>query len=134
MRLFFTILTLLLTVSFSPLTAFSQHQHGGMSGMPGMEGEKKAESMIGDEASPNRTFLLQGGIKAAFSIMAMTEHKKMLQAMKMKIEVEGTEYHMKEGDMVVVNPGALHEVKREGEFLCRVLTANCGGPQDKYEY
>ena len=53
---------------------------------------------------------------------------------RMSIEVEGTEYRMKTGDMIVVNPGSFHEVKRQGEFLCRVVTANSGGPQDKYEY
>jgi hypothetical protein len=74
-------------------SAMAQHQHGGMSGMPGMEGEKKPESTIGSEASPNRTFLLQGNIKAAFSIMAMTEHKKMLQGMKMKVAVDPEATH-----------------------------------------
>ena len=74
-------------------SAMAQHQHGGMSGMPGMEGEKKPESTLGNEASPNRTFLLQGGIKAAFSIMAMAEHKKMLQDMKMKVEVDPQATH-----------------------------------------
>jgi hypothetical protein len=93
MRLFFIILTLLLTVSFSPFTAFSQHQHGGMSGLPGKEGEKKPELTIGNEASPNRTFLLPGGFKAAFSVMAMAEHKKMLQDMKMKVEVDPQATH-----------------------------------------
>jgi hypothetical protein len=93
MRLLFIILALLLADSFSPLTAFSQHQHGGMSGMPGMEGEKKPESRIGNEASPNRTFLLSGGVKAAFSMMAMAEHKKMLRDMKMKVEVDPQATH-----------------------------------------
>jgi hypothetical protein len=93
MKIWFTLLTLLLAVFFSPPAAFSQHQHGGMSGMPGMEGEKKAEPKIGDEASPSRTFLLRGDIKAAFSIMAMAEHKKMLQDMKMKVEVDPQATH-----------------------------------------
>src|SRR5512136_1883414 len=74
-------------------SAMAQHQHGGMSGMPGVEGGKKPESTIGNEASPNRTFLLQGGIKAAFSIMAMAEHKKMLQDMRMKMEVDPQATH-----------------------------------------
>jgi quercetin dioxygenase-like cupin family protein len=51
----------------------------------------------------------------------------------MKIEVEGEEYTLLAGDMIVVNPGAIHEVKPEGtEFLCRVVTANSGGRADKY--
>ncbi len=51
----------------------------------------------------------------------------------MTIEVEGEMYVLKQGDMIVVNPGAFHEVKPEGtEFLCRVVTTNCGGKKDKY--
>jgi hypothetical protein len=35
--------------------------------------------------------------------------------------------------MIVVNPPAVHEVKRQGmRFLCRVVTVNCGGPADKH--
>lgn len=52
---------------------------------------------------------------------------------EMKIEVEGQEYVLHAGDMLVVNPGAAHEVKQEGtEFLCRVVTANCRGSADRY--
>ena len=61
-----------------------------------------------------------------------TEIYLLLQG-KMTIEVEGIEYHMTEGDMIVVNPGSFHEVRREEDFLCRVVTANAGGPQDKRE-
>ena len=94
MRLVLTILTMLLTVSIFPLTAFSQHQHGGhsMPGMPGMEGEKKMEPSLGQETSSTRTFLLDD-VKASFSIMAMAEHKKMLQDMKMKVEVDPQATH-----------------------------------------
>ncbi|HYB20518.1 MAG TPA: hypothetical protein VEH09_06290, partial [Thermodesulfobacteriota bacterium] len=41
----------------------------------------------------NRTFLLEGGIKASFSIMPIAEHKKMLQDMKMKVEVDPKTTH-----------------------------------------
>jgi mannose-6-phosphate isomerase-like protein (cupin superfamily) len=52
---------------------------------------------------------------------------------EMKIEVEGQDYTLFAGDMIVVNPGAAHEVKQNGtEFICRVVTANCGGNADKY--
>lgn len=52
---------------------------------------------------------------------------------EMWIEVEGEDYRLLAGDMIVVNPGAAHEVKPHGtEFLCRVVTANCGGRSDKY--
>ena len=85
----------LIGIFFSPLAALAQHHHGGMSmpGMPGMEGGKKPESALGSEMSPNRTFLLEGGIKASFSIMPIAEHKKMLQDMKMKVEVDPKTTH-----------------------------------------
>lgn len=57
----------------------------------------------------------------------------MVLAGEMHIEVEGQGYVLHAGDMLVVNPGAAHEVKPEGtKFLCRVVTANCGGSADKY--
>ena len=93
MRIFSSLLALLMGLVLATLPAVAQHQHGGMAGMPGMEGEKKSESTLGQETSPNRTFLLQGGIKAAFSIMAMAEHKKMLQDMRMKMEVDPQATH-----------------------------------------
>lgn len=53
----------------------------------------------------------------------------------MTIEVEGVEYSLKAGDTIVVNPGSLHEVlPRENEFLCKVVTVNCGGEADRHEY
>jgi mannose-6-phosphate isomerase-like protein (cupin superfamily) len=51
----------------------------------------------------------------------------------MTIEVEGSEYRLQPGDMMVVNPGAHHKVIRTGAFLCRVITVNCGGPDDRFE-
>lgn len=66
-------------------------------------------------------------------------HKKgteiyMVLEGNMKIEVEGIDYDLSIGDMIIVNPKAVHEVKPEKgtEFLCRVLTVNCGGESDKY--
>ena len=47
------------------------------------------------------------------------------------IEVEGVDYSLRAGDMLVVNPGARHIVKPGGRFLCRSITANCGGEADK---
>ncbi len=91
MRFLFVILAFLLFIFFSPFSAIAQHQHGGMS-MPGMEGEKKGEVTIGNEASTSRTFLLDG-VKASFSIMNMAEHKKMLKDMKMNIEVDSQATH-----------------------------------------
>jgi quercetin dioxygenase-like cupin family protein len=52
---------------------------------------------------------------------------------EMVIEVEGEDYRLAAGDMIVVNPGSVHQVKPAGTaFLCRVITANCGGRSDKY--
>jgi quercetin dioxygenase-like cupin family protein len=51
----------------------------------------------------------------------------------MKIEIDGQGFVLQAGDMIVVNPGAIHEVKPEGrEFICQVVTANCAGNRDKY--
>ena len=56
----------------------------------------------------------------------------MVMEGEMVIEVDGKEYPLLAGDMIVVNPGATHQVKPEGtEFLCRVVTVNCGGDADK---
>jgi hypothetical protein len=88
------IFAFMIGVFLSPFPSGAQHQHGGhsMPGMPGMEGEKKTESSIGNEESQSRTFLLDN-VKAAFSIMAMADHKKMLQSMKMKIDVDPQATH-----------------------------------------
>ena len=51
----------------------------------------------------------------------------------MNVEVEGADYSLQPGDMLVVNPRSFHEVKRDGEFLCRVITVNCGGVNDRFE-
>ena len=51
---------------------------------------------------------------------------------EMRIEVEGLEYQLGPGDLIVVKPGAVHEVLRGANFLCGVLTANCGGTEDKF--
>ena len=52
---------------------------------------------------------------------------------RMTIEVEGTDYSLTAGDMIVVNPCAAHQVRPEdSEFICRVITTNCGGASDKY--
>ncbi|HJQ71317.1 MAG TPA: cupin domain-containing protein [Blastocatellia bacterium] len=51
----------------------------------------------------------------------------------MTIEVEGTDYRLAAGDMILVNPGAAHEVKPgEDRFICRVIAVNSGGPADKF--
>ena len=51
----------------------------------------------------------------------------------MKIEVQYVLYELSAGDMIVVSPNALHEVKPEGKFICRVITVNCKGTADKYK-
>jgi mannose-6-phosphate isomerase-like protein (cupin superfamily) len=51
---------------------------------------------------------------------------------EMTIEVEGIHYVLSSGDMIVVNPSSIHEIKPcESEFLCTVVTLNCGGVPDK---
>ena len=88
------VLILLAGTFLSPLPSISQHQHGGhqMPGTPGKEGEKRMETAVGNEASPIRTFLLEG-VKASFSITPMAEHKKMLTDMKMKVVVDPQATH-----------------------------------------
>ncbi|MEI7456949.1 MAG: cupin domain-containing protein [Nitrosomonadales bacterium] len=52
---------------------------------------------------------------------------------RMVIEIEDHPYTLTAGDMIVVHPGTVHQVKPEGcEFICRVISANCGGISDKY--
>jgi len=49
------------------------------------------------------------------------------------LEVEGKIYRLSQGDVIVVHPFSVHEIKKnEGKFLCRVITLNCGGEKDKY--
>jgi mannose-6-phosphate isomerase-like protein (cupin superfamily) len=52
---------------------------------------------------------------------------------RMTIEVEGSNYTLAPGDTIMVMPGAYHQIRREGRFLCRVFTVNCGGVADRYE-
>jgi hypothetical protein len=76
-----------------PVSAQHEHQHGGAPAKPGTEKGIKPEAKAGNESARNRTFLLEGGIKAAFSIMPMGEHKKMLKEMKMKEDVASLTTH-----------------------------------------
>ncbi len=50
----------------------------------------------------------------------------------MYMEVAGETYGLGAGDMIIINPGMAHEVLRQGSFLCRVITPDCGGPADKF--
>jgi hypothetical protein len=61
--------------------AFAQHQHGGMS----MGGSMKMESKD----------VLVEGVKVSFTAMVNDEHRKMLQDMKMKEDIEpGTTHNI----------------------------------------
>ena len=51
---------------------------------------------------------------------------------KMVIEVDDQDYQLSAGDLIVVNPGAVHAVKPQTEFLCQVVTVNCRGQKDKF--
>jgi quercetin dioxygenase-like cupin family protein len=51
----------------------------------------------------------------------------------MVIEVDGQNHSLSSGDMIVVNPNAVHKIRSEGtKFICRVVTLNCGGESDKF--
>jgi quercetin dioxygenase-like cupin family protein len=51
----------------------------------------------------------------------------------MMIEVEAQLYTLTAGDTIVINPGSVHQIKVQGcEFICQVITANCGGIADKF--
>ena len=57
----------------------------------------------------------------------------IVQDGSMTIDVDGTHYHLATGDMIVVKPGAVHEImSRNSEFICRVVTVNCRGLVDKF--
>ena len=52
----------------------------------------------------------------------------------LQIEVEGERYELSEGDAIIVNPLAAHEViPTGGGLLACVITLNCGGSSDKHE-
>jgi hypothetical protein len=91
MRIFISILALLMGLFLASLPAVAQHQHGGPSS-PAPGGEKTMDLSMGQESSSIRSFLLEG-VKASFSIMGMAEHKKMLKDMKMKVEVDPQATH-----------------------------------------
>lgn len=78
----------MLLALFWTIPAWAQHQHHGGMSMPAPGEGAKPEAKVGNEPSPNRTFLLEGGIKAAFSIMTMADHKKMLKDMNMTADVD----------------------------------------------
>lgn len=52
----------------------------------------------------------------------------------MWIKVGDDLHHLGIGDTIIVNPGTVHEViRKDGEdFLARVITMDCGGPDDKF--
>ena len=51
----------------------------------------------------------------------------------MLIEAKGVNYPLAAGDMLVVNPGTVHEVKPSGtEFMSCVVTVKCKGNEDKF--
>jgi mannose-6-phosphate isomerase-like protein (cupin superfamily) len=51
---------------------------------------------------------------------------------ELEINVEGKSYLLWPGDLIVVLPNSIHEVKPKSEFLCMVVTVNCLGADDKY--
>lgn len=103
--------------------------------------EIEATEDIWRPATPCPVMLMKDTESAVFTQVAkQTRHRHkigteiyVLLEGPMRMEVEGTEYAMKQGDMIVVPPGAFHVVRREGKFLCRVITVNSGGSKDRYE-
>ena len=56
----------------------------------------------------------------------------MVMSGTMLIEARGVNYHLAAGDMLVVNPGTVHEVMPSGtEFMSCVVTVKCKGKKDK---
>jgi mannose-6-phosphate isomerase-like protein (cupin superfamily) len=54
---------------------------------------------------------------------------------EMLIEVEEVNHQLHEGDMIIINPGRIHEVIKlpgRSEFLCQVIAVNFGGASDKF--
>lgn len=109
--------------------------------------EKKATEAIwyppkkGKEKEKCPVQLMQDTEIAVFNEIAKQDkhyHKKgteiyMVLEGNMKIEVERKEYTLNQGDMIVVNPYTIHEVKNANtNFVCRVITVNCGGEKDKF--
>ncbi|HUU83383.1 MAG TPA: cupin domain-containing protein [Phycisphaerae bacterium] len=93
------------------------------------------------QAVPCPVMLMKDTESGVFTQVAkQTRHRHMIGTEiylllegSMQIDVDEDEHTLREGDMIVVPPGALHEVRREGSFLCRVITVNCGGPKDRCE-
>lgn len=50
----------------------------------------------------------------------------------MVMEIEGSWVTLHAGDMIIVNPSSVHKVENASEFLCHVITVDCGGSGDKY--
>lgn len=49
------------------------------------------------------------------------------------INIKEKSYHLLIGDMIVIQPGAVHEViNKDNKYLCRVITLQCKGVGDKY--
>ncbi len=84
----------ILAFCFLPGPGLAQHQHGSHpASMPASGNGKKGEASPGREYSSKRVFLLEGGIRASFAITPTAEHKKMLQDMRMRIEVDPRTTH-----------------------------------------
>lgn len=61
-----------------------------------------------------------------------TELYTVLQG-EMVIEVDEHSYLLSAGDTIVINPGTVHQIKpHDCDFICQVITTNCGGIADKY--
>ena len=49
------------------------------------------------------------------------------------IEIEGKTYRLVSEDLIIVPPLSVHQViNKRNKYLCRVITINCRGEQDKF--
>jgi mannose-6-phosphate isomerase-like protein (cupin superfamily) len=121
---------------------------------PGQEGARKllVTSLYKNECEATDVIWSTNPQKCPVQVMEDTEvavfthhaaqdrhyHKKgteiyMAMSGTVSIEVKGVDYILEVGDMLVVNPGVVHEVRPSGaEFMCRVVTVNCMGDKDKF--
>jgi hypothetical protein len=79
------ILFFLLAGIFLAAPAWAQHQHGSPQ-TPAAGGGAAGGSKAGDESAPRRVFILDGRVKADFTITPMAAHTQMLREMRMEVK------------------------------------------------
>ncbi len=104
--------------------------------------EEEASEPIWKPSDPCQVLLMSKTESAVFNNLCRQDrhyHKEGIEIYsviegRMQMEVDDRLYELAAGDMIVVLPGAKHLVKQSKEcFLCRVLTVDCAGEEDKYK-